>query len=193
MININNLSIIEDGTQLAIDVETGVGFFITSILLWDMNSFKDYSLAMDVSYKIQAIDNSEVIIVTAEELGIDTFKDIWFMEVESNEPPSEECSTCADPALALTYNLLDYYMCSLNEFMKVQTKDCTNCSINLNKGLIVTINLLLDAVIHNLELGFYSDATDQINRLKKICAIDNSCIDCTKPTCSTCGSFKQIA
>ncbi len=54
---INNFSIIENGSKLAIDIETTVGYNITSILLWDMNSFKDYSLATNLSYKIELSTN----------------------------------------------------------------------------------------------------------------------------------------
>lgn len=191
MITINNFSIIDNGESIAIDVQTDVGFLITSIRLWDMESFKDYPLSIDVSYKIENINNREVFTVTALEAEIAAFKDIWFMEVESNSP-DDNCSTCATPALAITYNLYDYYICSLNEFLKVKTQDCTNCKINLNKNLITTVNLLLDAIILNIDLGFYSDAIDNVNALKKLCALNNSCISCGTVTCVTCGSFKQF-
>lgn len=187
---INNFSIIESGSKLVIDVETDLGYSITSILIWDMNSFKDYTLSIDISYKIQNVNNQEVIILTAEELEIDSFKDIWFMEVDSDSP-TESCETCMEPALAITYNLLEYYACSLNEFLKVKTQDCTNCNINLNKGLITSINLLIDATIQNIELGFYSDAIDNVNKLKKLCSLNGFCKDCMTVSCSTCGGFKQ--
>jgi len=191
MITINNFSIIENGSQLAVDVETGIGFEITSIRFWDMDSFKDYTLSIDGSFKIEATNNQEILIYTAAELGVSSFKDLWFMEVETNQP-EDECSTCFVPALAITYNLYDYYACSLNEFLRVKTQDCTNCKINLNKGLITSINLALDAVILNIELGFYSDAIDQVNMLKKLCSINNSCVSCGTVECTTCGSFKQF-
>ena len=192
MITINNFSIIEDGTKLTIDVETDPGFFITSILLWDMDSFKDYTLAKDVSYYLENVNNQEIIIINASDLDIESFSDLWFVEIESDSP-EESCDTCMDPALAITYNLLSYMQCSLNEFLKVKTQDCTNCNINLNKGLITSINLLLDATVQNIELGFYGDAIDDVNKLKKLCSINNSCINCQTVSCSTCGGFKQVS
>lgn len=191
MITINNFSIIENGSKLAVDVETGVGFQITSIRFWDMNSFKDYTLSIDGSFKIENTNNQEVLIYTAEELEVDSFKDLWFMEVETNQP-EDECSTCFEPALAITYNLFDYYACSINEFLKTQTQSCTNCKPNINKGLITSINLLLDAVVFNVELGFYSDAITQVNMLKKLCSMSDSCVSCGTVECTTCGSFKQF-
>lgn len=192
MVIINNFSIIENGSELIIDVETIDPNQISSILLWEMNSYKDYTLALDISYKLSNVSH-EVIMVTAEELGIDSFTDLWFMEVTDNSVPDDcDCDDCSTPSQAITYNLLSYYMCSLNEFLKVKTQDCTNCSINLNKGLIVSINLLIDATVMSVELGFYSDAIDNINKLKKLCSIDNSCVNCETVACTTCGGFKQM-
>jgi hypothetical protein len=191
MITISNFSIINNGTELAVDVETGIGFEITSIRFWDMNSFKDYTLSIDGSFKLENTNNQEVLIYTAAELEVASFKDLWFMEVETNQP-EDECSTCFEPALAITYNLYDYYKCSLNEFLKANTKDCTSCKPNINKGLITSINLGLEAIILNIELGFYSDAIDQVNMLKKLCSLTDSCVNCGTVECTTCGTFKQF-
>jgi len=191
MITINDLSIIENGTKLSIDVETTVGYFITSILLWDMNSFKDYTLSTSLNYKLEQVNNKEIIIVTAEELGITSFEDIWFIEVES-DAPAEECSTCQDPALGITYNLYQYYKCSLAEFLKVQEESCLNCKMDLNKNLIMDINLLIESVITSIELGFYSDAISSVNKLKKLCALNSQCAECKQVECSTCSQFKQF-
>jgi len=192
MIIINNFSIIENGSKLAIDVETDAGYSITSIRFWDMDSFKDYPLAIDGSYKIDTgTPNHQVLIYTAEELEVGAFNDIWFMEVES-DAPVEDCATCVIPALAITYNLYKYYACSLREFLRVKNDNCTNCNTNINKGLITSINLLIDAVVFNIELGFYSDAIDNVHMLQKLCSINDTCVNCGTVECTTCGSFKQF-
>jgi len=191
MIAINNFSIIDNGSKLSIDVETDVGFIITKIRIWDMDSFKDYALAHDLTSKLEQINNKEVLIITADELEITAFTDIWFMEVESNAPVGT-CSTCQNPALAITYNLYPYYACSLNEFLRVKNEDCSGCKTTINKGLITSINLLIESVIFNIELGFYSDAIEDVHRLQKLCSLSDSCVNCGTVECTTCGTFKQF-
>jgi len=186
---INNFSIIENGSKLAIDIETTIGYNITSILLWDMNSFKDYSLATNLSYKIEAINNKEVFIVTATELGILKFEDIYFLEIES-DAPSPTCSNCLLPALGITYNLLPYYACMLDYLLKSEITDCSTCNNLTTKNLIVTISLLIDSVKKSIELGFYLQAIANVNKLKRLCEL-SQCKSCNQVQCNSCGQFNQ--
>jgi hypothetical protein len=189
---VNNFSIIENGSQIALDVETLAGYKIVSIRFWNMNTFKDYSLAIDGSYKIVGTNNKEVLIYTNTELNTDLFKDLWFVEI-TDDVPANECSTCGSPALAITYNLYDYYVCMLNEFTKANTDNCTNCKPTFKASLVTQISLLIDATLKSIELGFYSDAINNINMLKKLCSLSNNCASCECSKCTTCGGFKQIA
>lgn len=189
MITINNFSIIEDGTKLAISLETTTGYNITSIMLWDMNSFKDYTLAVNLNYKIEAINNQEIFIVTATELGILKFEDIYFIEVESNAP-SEECSNCLLPALGITYNMLPYYACLLNNILNTEITDCSNCNNLTTKNLVITISLLIESVIKSIELGFYLQAIANVNKLKKLCEL-SQCTNCNNIQCNSCSNFNQ--
>jgi len=90
-VTIKNFEILNDGQQLAIDVETITGSIITSIKLWNIDTFKDSSLSIDLDYKLEQINNKEVFIVDAEEINIYTFTDIWFIEIESNYEGTEGC------------------------------------------------------------------------------------------------------
>jgi len=188
-ITINNFSIIDNGSKLAIDVETDLGYNITSILLWDMNSFKDYSLSTNLHYKVENVNNKEVFIVSATELGILKFEDIYFIEVES-DAPTEECPTCLLPALGITYNLLPYYACMLEYLLKSEITDCSTCNNLTNKNLVVTINLLIDSIEKSIELGFYLQAIASINKLKKLCEL-KQCKTCKQVECNSCGKFNQ--
>jgi len=187
---INNFSIIENGSKLAIDIETTVGYNITSILLWDMNSFKDYSLATNLSYKIEAINNKEVFIVTATELGILKFEDIYFIEIES-DAPSEECPECLIPALGITYNLNEYYNCLLDKIIKLQIKDCEKCNDIQSKNNVLMVGLLIDSIENSIKLGFYMEAIEHIKKLKQLCKANN-CTTCKQVSCKSCGKFQQI-
>lgn len=189
-ITINNFEIINNGQQLAIDVETDIGYNITSILLWNIDTFKDYTLATNLNYKLEQVNNKEIFIVNANELGLLEFTDIYFIEIESNAP-LEECSTCLIPALGITYNILPYYQCMLNYLLKAEITDCITCNDLHSKNLLITINLLIDSIEKSLDLGYYMQAIDNIKRLKKLCSLQN-CTNCKPITCNTCSQFRQV-
>ena len=187
---INNFEIISDGQQLAIDVETVVGSIITSIQLWDINTFKDYSLSINLNYKLEQINNKEVFIVSAEELNLYSFKDIWFMEVQSNYEGVEGCTACQDPALGITYNLQPYYKCMLNYLLDMRKSiDCNSTNL-YSDNLTITVNLLIDSIERSLDIGYYLQAIELLNNLKKLCNI-SKCKGCETVTCSKCSKFIQ--
>ena len=190
MITVNNLEIQENGSQLAINIQTETGSLITSILLWNMNTFKDYTQAINLDYKLEQLTNIESFIVTAEELNISSFDDIWFIEVQSDYIPKDNCGEFLDPALAITYNLSPYYKCLLNRFFEHQKNPCTNCTDPFIDKLVLSIGLTLDIVEKSIEEGYYLQAIELIKKLKKFCNI-KKCNNCETVECSSCSKFKQ--
>ncbi len=187
MIIINNFEIVNNGTRLNIDVETNIGYTINSILLWDINSFKDYSLSYNLSSYLSQTSNIESFYIDAIDLGIEKFEDILFLEVKDNyvEP---ECECPSKPGIGIVYNLLPYYKCMLNYILKTNINNCNN-DIEINN--IITINLLIDSIEKALEVGFYLQAIDLLKKLKKLCDI-TSCNNCKNVTCNSCSKFKQV-
>lgn len=190
MIKINNFQIINNGSQLAIDVETNVGSLITSILLWNDKTFKDESLAISLDYKLEQINNKEVFIVNATEIPISNFTDIYFIEVTSNFVDEDDCSTCTYPGLGIAYNLLPYYICMLNYILENKNSNCSDCNNNYKNDMVITTNLLIDSIEKAIEVGYYSQAIEMLSKLQKICSIKN-CKNCKTITCTSCSKFKQ--
>lgn len=188
-ITINNFQIIDGGSNLAIDVETNIGYNIESLLLWDMTTFKDYTLAKNLTSKLTLVNNREVLIINASEVGVTKFEDIYFIEIESTyiPPPEEPCTNCTDPALGITYNLSPYYSCLLAYFLESSLNECLTCKEDPTKQIIITINLLLDVIEKALDLGYFVQAIASLNKLKKLCSI-NSCV---VEECVSCNKFKQ--
>ena len=187
---INNFEILNDGQQLAIDVETVTGSIITSIKLWNIDTFKDETLSINLNYKLEQINNKEVFIVNAEELNIYTFTDIWFTEIQSNYTGTEGCTTCQDPALGITYNLQPYYKCMLNYLLNAEKSTNCNSTSIYNDSLTITVNLLIDSIEKSLDIGYYSQSIEILNNLKKLCNI-SKCKGCETVTCSKCSKFIQ--
>ena len=190
MIVINNLEIQDNGQTLAVDVQTETGSTITSVMLWNMTTFKDYSRAINLDYKLEQLTNQEVFEVTAEELQISSFDDIWFIEFQSDYIPEDNCGEFLDPALGITYNLSPYYKCLLNRFFEHQKNPCVNCNEPFIDELVLSIGLTLDIVERSIEEGYYLQAIELIKKLKKFCSI-TKCNNCETVECSSCSKFKQ--
>lgn len=190
MIVINNLEIQDNGQTLAVDVQTEIGSTITSAMLWSMTTFKDYSRAINLDYKLEQLTNQEVFEVTAEELQISSFDDIWFIEFQSDYIPEDNCGEFLDPALGITYNLSPYYKCLLNRFFEHQKNPCVNCNEPFIDELVLSIGLTLDIVERSIEEGYYLQAIELIKKLKKFCSI-TKCNNCETVKCSSCSKFKQ--
>jgi len=187
---INNFEILNDGQQLAIDVETVEGSIITSIQLWNIDTFKDESLSIDLNYKLEQINNKEVFIIDAKEVSVYSFTDIWFIEIRSNYEGTEGCTSCQDPALGITYNLQPYYKCMLNYLLDMEKSiECNSTSVHTN-NLTITVNLLIDSIEKSLAIGYYLQAIEMLNNLKKLCNI-SKCKNCETVTCSSCSKFIQ--
>jgi hypothetical protein len=189
-VRIHNFEILNDGQQLAIDVETITGSIITSIKLWNIDTFKDESLSIDLDYKLEQINNREVFIIDAEEVSVYSFTDIWFIEIQSNYEGTEGCTSCQDPALGITYNLQPYYKCMLNYLLESEKSIDCNSTIVYSSNLTITVNLLIDSIEKSLDIGYYLQAIEILNNLKKFCSI-SKCKNCETITCSSCSKFIQ--
>lgn len=191
MILINNLEIINGGSQLAIDVETNTGHTITSILLWTMNDYKDYAKAKDLSSSLLQINNKEVLLINADTLGIYKFEDICFIEITSSYIETEVCSTCTSKVIGVTYNLSPYYTCLLGYLTDIAGNMCIDCGTDKSKDTVITINMLIDTIVKSIEIGYYSQAIDLVKKLKKICSL-KTCSNCPTIDCPSCSNFTQI-
>ena len=173
MINVNNINISNDGKTLNINLSTGQGYNITSIKLWNQDTYKNYSLATDLSYKLEQINNKEILIYTKEELNYNSFDGIYFIEIESNEPENNECDVCPNPLLAVVSKLDIYYKCMTELILEA---DICNANLfsrevcddnKINKAL--SVNLFIEAINQSLDLGQFIEAISLLNNLKKLC------------------------
>lgn len=196
MITINKLEILNNGSTLAIDVETTPGYTITSLLFWSMDDFKDYNMAVDLTGKLEKINNREVLLVNVLDLEVGKIEDMCFIEVESNAPANEDddcdCNDCSKPVLGIAYDFSKYYKCLMHYLLDGQASDCTTCESINNSDLkmAVAVNLLIDTATKGIEAGFYQQVVDMVNDLKSLCK-HKECINCEKIVCKSCNKFKQ--
>lgn len=175
MIYINNLSISNDRTQLNINVETNIGSNITSIVLWNQDTFKDYSQLIDISSFLQNINNKEIIIINNTDINITSFDGIWFLEITSNY---EEvgCSTCQNSIIGITANLNNIKTYILDKILNLEI--CKKCNNNYDE--IININLIKEGICTALSLGYYEEAIYLYKKLIKIIGSKIQCSTCKK-------------
>jgi hypothetical protein len=192
MIVINECRVSNDNKKIYIDVETTEGYAITSIKLWNENTFKVFSQAKVIP--VNSTTNQENIIVLSETLGFKKFDGIYFIEFETNAP-NLECDSCPNPVTAVVTNLVSYYKCGMEMLLKA-SKSCMNIfsaevcdSSEVNK--VMSVHLLIDGINEAIKINRFIDAINLLVNLKKIC---NSCSDCNSSEtgnnvdCTSCGS-----
>lgn len=195
MISVNNISISNDALSLNVNISTGTEYNITSAKIWTEDTYKDYTLVKDISFKLEQINNKEIFILQANEIGLSSFTGIYFIEFTSDEPNSDECTTCSDPLLVVVTNLNQYYRCMSELVLKASicndnlfSKEvCDDSSVN--KAL--TINLFIDTVNQCLELGQFSEAINAMKSIKKLCNKCSNCKTIIKNTksCTSCNQY----
>lgn len=173
MIYINNLSINNDKTQLSVDVQTNVGANITKVLLWNENTFKDYTQAIDISFKLEQVNNREVFILTNTDISIGEFSGIFFLEFTSDYE-EEGCSTCSNPVIgvAANFNNIKAYLLHLILEMNV----CKTCPNNYDD--IINIHLASKGINTALSIGYYEEAIFLYKKLKRLIGSKLDCTDC---------------
>ena len=67
----------------------------------------------------------------------------------------------------------------------------SECNNNIAQNTTITINLLIDSIEKALDLGFYIQAIQMLDNLKKLCNI-KSCTGCETIKCNSCSKFKQL-
>lgn len=174
MVQINNVLISHNALELIVDVQTDPNYNITSMLLWNQNMYKNFDDKLDISYKLNQTSNREAFSLTREEADIINFEGIWFLEINSDSPPEEECSTCSPTQLVIVTNFNHIYRCLASEANKIGScvdnlfgpDSCCNPS-EVNK--IMSVHLLLESVKANLNIGEYVLAIEMYKKAMILC------------------------
>lgn len=189
-ITLKNFKIINKGLQLQINVETNVGYVIDTLLFWKMNDFKNTALAISLSSYLLKTSNVETLTINAVDIGLEKFEDLCFIEITSTFPNVDSCGNLLSPAIGITYDLSQYYGCLLKYLLEIPLDYASWDIIKVNQ-MVITMNMLIDTTIKSVDIGYYTEAIDMVNSLKKLCSISNS-VRYTSIECPTCTNFVQI-
>ena len=181
MISINILKITNDRSTINVSVETSVGNTIDSAKLWTYSTFKDYTKAIDISSKLEGINNKEVFSINIGDIGeTGTFDGIYFIEFTATNVVSIG-NDCVDYdeliSLGVVANLGYFQECLLEDILKINynTDDVINSDEITN---IINVKVLMDALCISIKFGYYQEAIDILNNLRKLCKSNTNCISC---------------
>mgnify|MGYP003668964871 CR=1 FL=1 len=156
----NDLSIID------LDVEINAGQTVTELLLWDQDSYRDPSLAVDLTSLISGTGNTESIEITKDNAGESKFNGMYFLQITTSDD---------EAVVVATFNLTQYYTVQAKLIANIDLS-CLNCNANFQNALL--FDLYLEATKQALLLGRYQDAIDNLANL--IITVDtSSCDDCS--------------
>lgn len=184
MVTINILKISADRTTIDVSITTNSDDTFTDVNFWTDKTFKDYSLAIDLSAKLTGLTENEVFSITAEEVGLSSFDGIYFLEITSTDVTPEACAECVNPLLAVVADLSAYREVLLDRVLKLNN-NCSQlftgdiCSDSAANN-VLNLQMLLDSVMAALQFGYYTQALSLFSSLDKLVDID---------TCDTCGEL----
>jgi hypothetical protein len=159
---ITDFSISEDRTQLnvvIIDAAT-----ISSLKFWTNLTYKDFSLAIDLTSKLTA-SSTENITITLSDVGLSYFDGVYFLEAED---PDELSS-------AIESDLTRYKECIVNKLAEFSV--CDDC-LEKDSNSLLNAHALLTGLEDAIEQGWINEILLFISSLNKYCS--NDCITCGK-------------
>ncbi len=75
---INSLKINKNASSIEVDAQIPVDFTESRLLLWDIDTFKDYEKAIDLSSLIKGTDNNAIFDIPSSEVNLKTFSGLFF-------------------------------------------------------------------------------------------------------------------
>lgn len=163
---ITTFTISQDRLSINIIIEDAAT--LSSLKFWTTTTYKDYTKAIDLTYKLTAAI-TENITVTLSELGLTYFDGVYFIETEDPDEISN----------AITADLTRYKECILNKVLEYSI--CDSC---LEKNVTQLSNA--QGLLYGLETSITQGFIDEVINITK--ALDKFCSN----ECSSCGQYKNI-
>jgi hypothetical protein len=158
MIYINKFQISDDFLSFDLNAYTNEDSNIVSAKLWNQNTFKSYDLAIDLNDYLEGVNENEIFTVNAVDIGVNSFRGIWFIELETDYEEQEPCSNCSNTVIAVAVNLNDFKHYILDLILHLNVcEDIFKCNGEMiNK--IINLQIILEGICTSLSYGYYEEA-----------------------------------
>lgn len=188
MININKGSISNDGKTLLLEMSTDSNF--TELTMWTHETFKDYTKSIDLSHYLEQTGPNESILIKAEDLGLETFNGLVFIEASDDSTEEPNCSDCANTKLVILTSFIEYYKCISDLLNKLSFDNCgdmtrgASCCDPTTLEKVELVYLMIEGIKLNLSIGKYNVAVEYMRKLKRLCK--NCNLGTSTAKCLTC-------
>lgn len=163
---ISSLTISTDRTQINLTIIDAAT--VSSLRLWTDITYKDYSLAIDLSSKLNG-SSTQNIIITLSDLSLSYFDGVYFVEAEDPDEVSIE----------VTADLTRYKECILTKVLQIA--QCDDCLKVINTS-IINSQVLLRSLEVAIDEGFIDEIMLTVEALNKFCSNN----------CKTCGEYNNV-
>ena len=202
-INVTKFMISNDLRSIELDINCDAGATITSIALWNENTYnnpaddviQDFSEHLDGTSNVESIIlgqsllPSEASLPAAEAnsiallgtLFVGDLTGMYFMRIISSN---------GDAITVATINLTQFYIVEAKLLANVDLS-CLNCNTNFQNALLM--DLYMEAIKSSLTIGRFKDAIQILKKLK-ITTETGDCAECLniEPLISTAGNIVSV-
>lgn len=182
-ITINNFEVSADRLSINLAITVAVGKVVNDIKLWNEDTFKITTDAVDLNSLIAGTDETENITISAAIAGVTSFDGIYFAEIASDD--------VADlPGMVGTVSLSQWYA-TMSSLVANVDLSCLNCNTNFQNALL--LDLYIEGMKNSILLGRFRDAIEFHKKII-ITVTSDSCVDCANitPVVSTVGNLVSI-
>lgn len=155
----------DDKTKIDLTITDAAS--VSTLFVWTASTYKDYSLAIDLSSKLTA-SATENIEITPTELGVAEFDGLYFIEATDPDEVSIE----------IEVETVKYKECILERVVELSL--CDDC-LKEQSSSLVNAHMLLTSLEDSVELNFPNESINLINALDKYCS----------NACKTCGGYSN--
>jgi len=186
-INVTKFMVTNDLQSMELDITAEPGHTITSIALWDENTYNnpDPEVLLDLTSLLEGTTNTESLVIGQVDLSgtiyMGDLTGIYFMRISASN---------GDAIIVATINLTQWYIVTARLIANVDLS-CLNCNANFQNALL--LDLYLEAIKSALTIGRFKDAIQHLSKLK-ITAGTGDCSECDtlEPLISTAGNIVSV-
>jgi hypothetical protein len=177
MITITKLEITNDLTTLNLDIAVDNGQVVTSLSLWNEDTFKDVDNAVDLTSFLSGATNTESLTFAHTDIGTTLLSGLYFIEIKSDDAGDKD-------AVVSVINLNQFYGVVVALLFTVNTS-CLNCNSNLQNALL--LDMYMEGIGRALQVGRFQDAIIFLDKIN-IITVSVDCTNCFNQTITDPGT-----
>ncbi len=181
-ITVNNFAVNNDRTSIDLQITVGSGQTVTGLKLYTDRTYKNVSLARDLSSKLSGSTNVETLVLDINDTGDAKQDGIYFVEITSSDS-SDSIGIVATVSLTRFYGVTAQLLANVN-------LSCMNCNENFQNASL--LDLYVQGMSNGLRLGRFRDSILFYNKINIFA--ETACAECEDiaPVVSSAGNIVSV-